>query len=57
MAPLDYDDYLKYDRAVYYDYNSICPTPPCKNGEIIKSIKLLSREQGPNRYHKYKEIS
>ena len=53
MAPLDYDDYLKYDRAVYYDYNSICPTPPCRNWrEIIKSIKLLSQgAEVPNRYY------
>ena len=64
MAPLDYDNYVKHDRAVYYDYHSICPTSPCKNWEeIIKSIKSLTHEENiPNRYfeiqkkfHKYND--
>lgn len=52
MAPLDYNDYLRYDRAVYYDYHSICPTPPCSDWtEIIDSIEsLIQGTEIPNRY-------
>ena len=53
MAPIDYDNYVKHDRAVYYEYLSICPTPPCNNwDEIIKSIELLTHNRNiPDRYY------
>tara|TARA_B100001059_G_scaffold236603_1_gene288178 strand:- start:7343 stop:8539 length:1197 start_codon:yes stop_codon:yes gene_type:complete len=62
MAPLDYDSYTKNDRAVYYEYNSICPSPPCNNWkEILNSIELLMHNQDipiryyeiQNKFHKY----
>ena len=53
MAPIDYDDYVKHDREVYFDYQSLCPAPPCRDWEeIMRSIELLRHERHiPNRYY------
>ena len=53
MAPIDYDNYIKDDREVYYDYESICPMPPCNDWkDIMMSIELLTQATDiPNRYH------
>ena len=53
MAPIDYDNYIKDDREVYYDYQSICPMPPCNDWkDIMMSIELLTQATDiPNRYH------
>lgn len=46
MAPLDYVNYTKDDREVYYDYQSICPALPCNDWkEIMKSIELIRQEK------------
>jgi CDP-glycerol glycerophosphotransferase (TagB/SpsB family) len=63
--PFDYRYYIKYDRSLYYDYESVTPGPKCKNwDEIIEWIEkfknnpsLYSEERKKTRYgfHKYQD--
>lgn len=64
MAPIDYDDYLKHDRKLYYDYFNISPALPCSNWhEILRTIEALTKEKKTSslyykiqkRFHKYND--
>lgn len=65
FAPFDYDEYLKKDRELYYDYNEVTPGPKCKNwDEVLEWIVKFKentelykeeREAVKNRFHKYQD--
>ncbi len=43
MAPLDMAGYLEFDRNLYYEYEEICPDPPCMTwSEIFARLGELS---------------
>jgi CDP-glycerol glycerophosphotransferase (TagB/SpsB family) len=64
FSPFDLEEYVKYDRKLYYDYDEITPGPKAKNWfevfELIKHVMeidewKLQRELIRNRFHQYKD--
>lgn len=44
MAPLDLEKYLKHDRDLYYDYETICVDTPCRTwSEVFDSIEKITQ--------------
>lgn len=42
MAPLDMEGYLRNDRDLYYDYDELCPDPPCSDwNQVFDRIEIL----------------
>jgi CDP-glycerol glycerophosphotransferase len=40
MAAFEMENYLKNDRELYYEYDELCPSPPCSNWkEIFEQIE------------------
>jgi len=45
FAPFDLEDYLKRDRELYYDYNTVTPGPKAKNWpEVLELIDRVMKE-------------
>jgi len=63
LAPLDMKNYIIQDRELYYDYNDICPDPPCYTwSEVFERISEVLNpgyERSPryielqDRFHRY----
>ena len=49
FAPFDYEEYIKKDRELYYDYDKVTPGPKCKNWtEVLEWI--IKFKNDPNLY-------
>ena len=65
FAPFDYEDYLKKDRELYYDYEEVTPGPKCKNwGEVVSWIRAFiaephlyeaERKSVRDRFHRFQD--
>lgn len=63
FAPFDYEEYLKKDRELYYDYDEVTPGPKCQNWDQVldwivdfkKNPELYKEERKKikNIFHKY----
>ena len=51
FAPFDYEEYIKRDRELYYDYGAVTPGPKCRNwNEVIQWIEKF--KENPDLYSK-----
>lgn len=42
MAPIDLKSYTSTDREIYYNYDEICPSEPCRDwGEVLRKLELI----------------
>jgi len=65
FAPFDFEEYLKKDRELYYDYDEVTPGPKCKSWDevldwIVKfkenpELYKKERETVKNRFHNYQD--
>ena len=64
FTPFDLKDYIKKDRKLYYDYNSISPGPKAKDWDdtfdmvhkiLEKDTWSVQREKINNRFNRYKD--
>ena len=65
FAPFDFEDYLKKDRELYFDYDEVTPGPKCRDWkEVMEWIVKLSsdpllfateRAMVRNMFHKYQD--
>lgn len=65
FAPFDYEDYLKKDRELYYDYEEVTPGPKCRNWEeVVQWIQAFSsdpqlyaseRKAVKDRFHQFQD--
>ena len=63
MAPFEIERYLVQDRELYYEYDDICPDPPCRSWDEVfaRLAELSTQPSGPSaryvalqrRFHTY----